>query len=85
MTETISREVTQRFLNVSEAATYLGVKPSTIYHWVCERKIPFVKLNSKVVRFDIKALDHWAFGRVMPSLQEVEKNGSLQARKDMVV
>jgi excisionase family DNA binding protein len=78
-------EVKRRFLNVREAAIYLGVKPSTIYHWVCGRKIPFVKLNSKIVRFDIRALDQWAVGRVTSTVKEVQKNGNLQARQDLVV
>lgn len=38
-------------LNVAEAARFLAVSPSTLYGWVWQRRIPFVKLG-RAVRFD---------------------------------
>jgi excisionase family DNA binding protein len=38
-------------LNVADAARFLAVSPSTLYGWVWQRRIPFVKLGS-AVRFD---------------------------------
>ena len=77
-------ELERRYLTLREAAVRLGVKPSTMYHWVSMRKIPFIKLNSKAVRFNAQALDQWADGGTMPSAKEVQKHGTLQARKDLV-
>jgi len=33
-----------RLLDVQEAATLLAVKPSTLYQWAYQRRIPVVKL-----------------------------------------
>lgn len=35
-------------LSVEEAARHLRIAVSTLRHWVCDRKIPFVKLGSRV-------------------------------------
>jgi len=36
----------------------LGVKPGTLYAWVCQRKIPFVKCG-RLTKFDIRQIDNW--------------------------
>jgi len=45
-------------LTVPEAAALLRLKPSTIRAWVCQRKIPFVKLGRlvRIKRSDAEAL-----------------------------
>jgi excisionase family DNA binding protein len=40
-----------RLLDVREAATMLGLKPSTLYQWAYERRIPVVKLFGRALRF----------------------------------
>jgi excisionase family DNA binding protein len=47
------------FLTVTEAAEFLLVKPSTLYGWVHERKIPFRKHGSKLV-FSYQDLQAWS-------------------------
>ena len=48
----------KRLLNVSETAEYMGVKKNTLYSWVCQRRVPFVKCGSRTM-FDIKDLERW--------------------------
>jgi len=48
--------MSQRLLNVRQAAEYLGVKPTTLYDWVARRKVPFVKING-ALRFDLPDLE----------------------------
>jgi excisionase family DNA binding protein len=45
-------------LTVPEAAALHWLKPSTIRAWVCQRKIPFVKLGRlvRIKRSDAEAL-----------------------------
>jgi excisionase family DNA binding protein len=45
-------------LNVPETAALLRLKTSTIRAWVCQRKIPYVKLGRlvRIRRSDIEAL-----------------------------
>jgi len=52
---TIEREAEtqrqERLLNVREAARYLAVSVSTLYGWVWQRRIVFVKMG-RALRFD---------------------------------
>ena len=45
---TVARE---GLLTIREAAQYLAVSVSTLYGWVWQRRIPFVKIG-RTVRFD---------------------------------
>jgi excisionase family DNA binding protein len=48
------------WMNVNQAAAYLGLSPKTIYQYVCDRRIPFVKIpTSNQVRFNRKLIDAW--------------------------
>jgi len=48
----------QKWLNTKEAADYLGISTSTLYHWVNERKIRYHKLSLKGrLRFTAADLD----------------------------
>ncbi|MBT8402060.1 MAG: helix-turn-helix domain-containing protein [Rhodothermia bacterium] len=48
----------QRFLNIEQAAEYLGFSVHTLYGWTSQRRIPFVKIGGRV-RFDKQKLDKW--------------------------
>ncbi len=63
----------QRYLTVKEAAEYLGFKPSAIYHWVSEGKIPYIK-KFRSVRFDKTTLDRF-MQRDKITLQKGAENG----------
>jgi excisionase family DNA binding protein len=45
-------------LNVAEAARFSAVSSSTLYGWVWQRRIPFVKLG-RAVRFDKADLEEY--------------------------
>jgi excisionase family DNA binding protein len=45
-----------RLLDVREAAALLGLKPSTLYEWAYERRIPSVKLG-RVLRFRLSTIE----------------------------
>jgi len=46
---------TPRLLTVQEAARYLAVSVSTLYGWVWQRRVPFVKVG-RALRFDLDDL-----------------------------
>lgn len=49
-----------------ELATFLSVSRRTIYGWVSERKVPFIKLNG-ILRFDYNDITKWInLGRKSP-------------------
>lgn len=45
----------RKLLTVQEAAAYLAVSVSTLYGWVYQRRIPFVKIG-RALRFDTSDL-----------------------------
>jgi len=44
-------KIPDRLLTIREAAQYLAVSVSTLYGWVWQRRIPFVKIG-RALRFD---------------------------------
>ncbi len=48
----------RRLLSVRETAKILGISIHTLYSWVSQRKIPFVKCGRRT-EFDTKDLDVW--------------------------
>lgn len=48
----------RRFLDVKEAADYLGLATSTLYTMVSQRRIPFVKMGRRT-KFDREKIEPW--------------------------
>ena len=54
-----------RLLTVDDLATWLQVKPRTVYQWVHEGYIPVIRLGS-LVRFDQASITAWIRKREAP-------------------
>jgi len=50
--------VDRRLLNVKELSELTGLSENTIYCWVSQRRIPFVKLG-RLTRFDLQKIEEW--------------------------
>ena len=48
----------QRYLKCEEAARLLGISTWTLRHWVCERRITFVR-KGRMVRFRVEDLERF--------------------------
>jgi excisionase family DNA binding protein len=48
----------RRFLDVREAAEYLGLATSTLYTMVSQRRVPFVKIGRRT-KFDREKIESW--------------------------
>lgn len=48
----------QRYLKCEEAAQLLGISIWTLRHWVCERRITFVR-KGRMVRFRVEDLERF--------------------------
>ena len=46
-------------IDYTTAAQMLGIAVGTLYAWVHHRRIPFVRLGKRCVRFDRNALTAW--------------------------
>jgi len=47
-----------RWLSVDEIATYLGIKPPTVYKWIERRDMPAHKVG-RLWKFKIQEIDNW--------------------------
>ncbi len=52
-------------LNVDEVADLLGVARRTVFWWVHERRIPFIK-DRGILRFDPDEIQRWIDARRVP-------------------
>jgi excisionase family DNA binding protein len=48
----------RRYLGIEEASQYLGLTKGTLYVWVCQRRIPYLKIG-KLLKFDIIEIENW--------------------------
>lgn len=48
----------KRLLNIRETSEYLGVTVNTLYCWVSQRRIPFVKIGKRTM-FDYSHLNDY--------------------------
>lgn len=49
----------QNLLSVKELAVLLSISEKTIYGWTYARKIPFLKIGPRLVRFKIEDIEQW--------------------------
>ena len=48
----------KRLINIKELSEFIGVSVNTLYAWVNQHKIPFIKCNG-IIRFDMKDIEAW--------------------------
>ena len=61
---TLESHTRPALLNVSELATFLKVKPRTIYEMVAQNRIPYRKPpGSNILRFDLDEIIAWTKAR----------------------
>jgi len=47
------------YLDIKELSQYLKIKPSTLYAWVSQGKIPHLKINNSLIRFEKEKIVAW--------------------------
>ena len=50
--------IQKKLIDVNELAAMLGVSIHTIYSWVSEKKVPYVKIG-RLTRFDLETIHKW--------------------------
>ena len=59
----------EKLLNIHQAAETVGLTVKTLYTYICKRKIPFVKLGSRVL-FDPEKLAAWVERNSIDSIEQ---------------
>jgi len=49
----------KKLLNINDVVTILGLSKSGIYRLVQNRRIPFIKISGKVIRFRQDEIEQW--------------------------
>ena len=57
----------KRFVGIEELAAYLGLAKGTVYIWVCQKKIPHLKMG-RLVKFDLREIEIWLKERRISTL-----------------
>jgi len=55
----LATAVSERTVNVREAAVFLGVSPSLVYAYVERKQIPHFRMMGRAIRFRLSELDSW--------------------------
>ncbi len=50
--------VNKRLINIQELSELTGLSMSTLYSWVSQRRIPFVKCG-RLTKFDLQKINDW--------------------------
>lgn len=58
----------KELLDVRDLSALTGFSSGTLYHWVSERKIPFVRFSSRCVRFRRSDIDSWIAEKLVSPL-----------------
>lgn len=48
----------RRFVAIEDLAQYLSLTKGTLYVWVSQRRIPYLKMGG-ALRFDLKEIENW--------------------------
>lgn len=69
-------ESERNLMTTTEAARYLGLKPSYLYKMMMRRAIPYYKPGGKLCFFDKEDLDAWLKSVRMKSQTEIESEAA---------
>lgn len=50
--------IKRRLINVNELSEYTGLSTNTLYSWVSQKRIPYVKCG-RLTKFDLERIDDW--------------------------
>lgn len=68
----MSNQQIDKYINIDEAAGYLGVNPSTIRSWIKNKDMPHHRVGGKLLKFKRSEIDNW--------INECEENDTPQKR-----
>jgi excisionase family DNA binding protein len=66
----------RRLITIREAAEYTSLSVSTLYSWIWQKRVPYVKLG-RAVRFDLADLDR------LIQLRRVEPGSKLPGHEEL--
>ena len=65
----------KRYLDIREAASFLGFSRRTLYDWCSQRRIPHQKVLGGRLRFDVRELESFMEGFQIGVVDDGDKRG----------
>ena len=63
----------KRLISVHELSETLGLSINTIYAWINQKKVPYIKMG-RLVKFDIQTIDKWIEEKTVSPMSIKERN-----------
>ena len=57
----------KRLLTIKETSEYLGISVNTLYSWVSQKKIDYVKMG-RLTKFDLRVLERYIVNNTVKSV-----------------
>ncbi len=57
----------KRLITIKETSEYLGISVNTLYSWVSQKKISYVKVG-RLTKFDLRVLDRYIDNNTVESV-----------------
>lgn len=61
----------KRLLSIAEAAEYIGIRKETLYCWVSQKRIPYVKMGRRTM-FDLRDIETMITDNRVPEEKIIE-------------
>lgn len=71
----------KKLLSIQEASEIIGLKVSTIYKYICCRRIPYIKIGQRVF-FSVEKLESWINDKSVDPIESVVPNKKGKIIKD---
>lgn len=69
----IIKETKKRLIGISELSRLLGLSINTLYSWVSQKRIPYVKCG-RLTKFDLIEIEKWIKENSVADENVVDKN-----------
>lgn len=67
----MTQYMNKRFLGVKELSEYLGISINTIYSYIWQKKIPYIKIG-RIVKFDLEKIERWLESKSVSPLDKIK-------------
>jgi len=57
----------KKLWKVADAASYLQLARGSVYHLVSQKRLPYVRISARCIRFDPEVIEAWAAARAEDS------------------
>ena len=54
-------------MDIAAVAAWTGLSVGTLYHFVSQRRIPFVRISARCIRFRRRDIESWLMSKVVES------------------